>query len=597
MVWAPRPAQVELCLHERDGSRRIPMVRDGFGYCSAVVDHVAPGSKYLYRLDNSRERPDPASRCQPSGVHGPSEIVDLSEFSWADGDWKGLPLENSVFYELHVGTYTSEGTFAALIPYLDRLADLGVTTIELMPIAQFPGGRNWGYDGTYPFAPQATYGTPRDLQNLVKAAHSRGLAVALDVVYNHLGPEGNYLAEYGPYFTDHYRTPWGAALNFDQAQSDEVRFFFVQNALYWLREFHIDVLRLDAVHSIFDASAVPFLAELSAEVASLSGHLGRQIHLIAESDLNDMRVLRATEDGGFGMNAQWSDDFHHSVHTLLTGESSGYYADFGGTHPLAATLKNGWYYSGQYSKYRQRRHGNGPRGVAPSRLVACSQNHDQVGNRALGERLSQLVDFESLKLAAGVTLLSPFLPLLFMGEEFGETAPFQYFTSHGDRELGEAVRRGREREFASFAWKEHIPDPQSESTFANSKLHHGLMEAEPHRTLWRFYRTLLQLRRSWHLAQAGERVVQEYPALGALAAQWHIPQTSLAILFHFGQTEARLPLPPGNWNKVIASADSEWLGKGEISLPAAFASSEVQQVRMPARSFLALERVRPFPVR
>jgi maltooligosyltrehalose trehalohydrolase len=427
----------------------------------------------------------------------------------------------------------------------------------------------------------------------VNAAHARGLAVALDVVYNHLGPEGDYLAEYGPYFTDHHHTPWGAALNFDQAYSDEVRFFFIQNALYWLREFHIDALRLDAIHSIFDASALPFLAELSDEVASLSRRLGREIHLIAESNLNDVRVLRSTEDGGFGMHSQWSDDFHHSVHTLLTGESCGYYADFGGTHPLAATLKDGWYYTGQYSKYRKRRHGSSLSKVAPSRLVVCSQNHDQVGNRALGDRLSKLVDFESLKLAAGVTLLSPFLALLFMGEEYGETAPFPYFTSHGDHELGEAVRRGREREFASFAWKECIPDPQSESTFANSKLNHALMEDEPHRTLWRFYQTLLKLRRNWRLAEVRERTIHEYPMESVVVAHWELSETALIIAFHFGESEAHLPfsLPTGTWKKVIDSTDSEWLGKGGISLPKTFESAEVKQIDIRGRSFLVLERL------
>src|SRR6185437_8168096 len=341
VVWAPNRNAVELLLKQPGPSRAVPMTRGELGYYRAVVDGIAPGTKYNYRLDGSNERPDPVSRYQPDGVHGPSEVVDPSAFAWTDGEWQGIPLEDSVFYELHVGTYTPEGTFRALKSRLSQLKDLGVTTIELMPIAQFPGGRNWGYDGVYPYAPQNTYGTPHDLQELVNAAHGQGLAVALDVVYNHLGPEGNYLGEYAPYFTDHYHTPWGAALNFDRAHSDEVRFFFIQNALYWLREFHFDALRLDAVHSIFDASAYPFLAELSAQVAALSSQLGRQIHVIAESDLNDVRVLRPAKDGGFGMHAQWSDDFHHSVHTLLTGEGSGYYEDFGGTHPLKKTLENG----------------------------------------------------------------------------------------------------------------------------------------------------------------------------------------------------------------------------------------------------------------
>src|SRR5262249_35136724 len=325
VVWAPNRRKVDLQLRQNGQLRSVAMTRREMGYYVAIVDDVAAGTPYTYKLDGDRDRPDPASKFQPEGVHGPSEVVDLSAFRWTDAAWKGIALEDSVLYELHVGTYTAAGTYSALIPHLTKLKDLGVTTIELMPIAQFPGGRNWGYDGVYPFAPQNTYGSPQDLQNFVNATHSHGLAVVLDVVYNHLGPEGNYLSEYSPfYFTNHYHTPWGAALNFDRAHSDEVRHFFIQNALYWLREFHFDALRLAAVHSIFDASAHPFLAELSEEVAALSSKLGRRIHLIAESDLNDDRVLRPANDCGLGMNATWNDDFHHSVHTLLTGETSGY---------------------------------------------------------------------------------------------------------------------------------------------------------------------------------------------------------------------------------------------------------------------------------
>jgi maltooligosyltrehalose trehalohydrolase len=591
VVWAPYRKRVALQLEQQGRLRSIAMERDWLGYYRAVVEDVVAGATYRYRLDDSQERPDPVSRRQAHGVHGPSETVDLASFRWTDGRWKGLALEDSVFYELHVGTYTPEGTFEALLPHLDRLADLGVTTIELMPVAQFPGTRNWGYDGAYPFAPQNTYGSPRDLQSIVNAAHERGLAVALDVVYNHLGPEGNYLGEYGPYFTDHYRTPWGSALNFDRAHSDEVRFFFVQNALYWLREFHFDALRLDAVHSIFDASAYPFLAELSTQVASLTEQLGRKIHLIAESDLNDVRVLRATEDGGFGMQAQWSDDFHHSVHTLLTGENAGYYADFGDIRYLAKTLKRGWYYSGQYSRHRQRKHGNCPRNLAATRFVVCNQNHDQVGNRARGERLSALVDFESLKLAAGITVLSPFLPLVFMGEEYGETTPFQYFTSHGDPQLGEAVRRGRENEFVAFGWKGGIPDPQAESTFAASKLSHSVATSEPHRTLRRFYRMLLAFRRNRRIGCARQASVTEFSSEKAVLLIQTTDKSRLAALFHFGDsaTAVALSLPSGTWKKQIDSADPEWRGNGVSSWPSTVDAGGHTEIVMPARSFLVLE--------
>jgi maltooligosyltrehalose trehalohydrolase len=595
VVWAPHRKRVDLHLphHGRDF---VPMEPDALGYHRAVIEGVEPGSKYFYRLDDSHERPDPASRFQASGVHGPSEAVDFTAFEWTDSDWKGTALEDSVFYELHVGTFTAEGTFAALIAHLDDLAELGVTTIELMPIAQFPGARNWGYDGVYPFAVQNSYGSPKDLQNFVNAAHAKNLAVALDVVYNHLGPEGNYLAEYGPYFTDHYRTPWGSALNFDGAHSDEVRFFFIQNALYWLDNFHFDALRLDAVHSIFDASAFPFLAELSTAVGSLSNRLTRKIHLIAESDLNDARVLRPASQGGYGMDAQWSDDFHHSVHTLLTEERTGYYSDFGDVHHLAATLNNGWYYSGQYSRFRKRKHGNAALDSKRSHFVVCTQNHDQVGNRALGDRLSQLVSFESLKLAAGTTMLSSFVPLLFMGEEYGETAPFQFFTSYLDPQLAEAVRRGRREEFAAFEWMGDIPDPQAESTFAASRLDHSLINQEPHRTLWRFYQMLLQFKRRHGLLGTTQLAAIEHPSPRAVMLLHSTAANPLAMLFHFGDASAALTtrLPSGTWETRISSADPQWLGPGTC-LPSRLDVAGAFQVELQPHSFFVLERSNPCP--
>jgi maltooligosyltrehalose trehalohydrolase len=587
-VWAPRRKKVEL--HLQSGhSRYLSMERNDLGYFHATVAEASEGSTYFYRLDGTSERPDPASRFQPEGVHGASQLFDFADFPWTDANWKGPSLADSVFYELHVGTFTAEGTFAALTTHLDRLADLGVTTIELMPVAQFPGGRNWGYDGVYPFAAQNTYGSPRDLQKFVNEAHARGLAVALDVVYNHLGPEGNYLSEYGPYFTDHYRTPWGAALNFDGPQSDEVRFFLIQSALYWLEHFHIDALRLDAIHGIFDASAFPFLAEFSTAVAGLSTRLNRKIHLIAESDLNDARTVTPVERFGIGMDAQWSDDFHHSVHTLLTRENSGYYADFGDIHHLAETLRNGWYYSGQYSRYRQRKYGNSaPRGDK-WRFVVCNQNHDQVGNRGMGERLSRLVSFESLKLAAGITILSSFVPLLFMGEEYGETASFLYFTSHGDPELAEAVRRGREAEFSRFRWHADVPDPQSESTFGASKLDHSFASEEPHRTLQRFYKMLLEFRRAQGLTEAHQIGVTEYPVEQAVLTLQSAGSTLVAVLFHFGESPATLTieLPSGAWEMRIDSADLKWLGQG--SSPAKMITSGPATLNVQGRSFVVLE--------
>ena len=591
VVWAPRRKRIELHLLDDRPEFQL-MEKDTLGYHRVVARPIATGSRYFYRLDGGQERPDPASRFQPEGVHGPSATVDLRSSEWTDASWKGLPLEEMVFYELHVGTFTAEGTLAAVVSHFDQLADLGINTIELMPLAQFPGQRNWGYDGVYPFAVHNTYGSPCELQSLVNAAHSKGIAVALDVVYNHLGPEGNYLGEYGPYFTDRYHTPWGAALNFDGPYSDEVRHFFIQNALHWIENFHIDALRLDAIHGIFDASAMPFLAELSSEIASCSARIGRKIHLIAESDLNDARVLRPVAQGGYGMDSQWSDDFHHSLHTLLTKEKSGYYADFGQLCHLSTTLKQGWCYAGQYSAYRRRHHGNKPPEKRRSQFVVCSQNHDQVGNRALGERVSRLVSFEGLKLAAGATLLSPFVPLLFMGEEYGEMSPFQYFTSHGDPQLVEAVRRGRKSEFEGFDWKAEVPDPQAESTFAASKLNHGRIHDEPHRTLSRFYKMLLKFRRERQLGRFSQADVVQYDSAGALLSVVEQSEHRFATLFHFGEAPVtfNLGLPQGSWKMLIDSADLCWLGPGS-SLPEHVVTSQGVEVTLQPLSFVLWEKV------
>lgn len=564
LLWAPNARAVRL--HLGDADELLTMEPLAMGYHQAIVPMLGPCAQYLYELDDNRRLPDPASRFQPQGVHGPSQIVEFDEFEWTDQRWKGTALENAVFYELHPGTFTRGGTFDAVIPHLEQLVDLGITTIELMPIAQFPGARNWGYDGVYLFAPQNSYGGPAALRRLVNAAHAHGLSVALDVVYNHLGPEGNYLNAFGPYFTDRYRTPWGQAINFDGESSDEVRRFFIENAVYWLEDYHFDALRLDAVHGIFDFSARHFLAELKSAVAALSARLGRPLHLIAESDLNDSRLLRDAGHGGYALDGQWSDDFHHSVHVLLTSESRGYYSDFGGIAPLAATLKDGWYYSGQYSSYRQRRHGNSPSGIAPSKFVVCTQNHDQVGNRAAGERLTALVDFESLKLAAGINLLSPFVPLLFMGEEYGETAPFQYFTSHGDPALVEAVRRGRREEFAAFGWKGSVPDPQDEQTFVRSSLNHSLKEKDPHRALLRFYQELIRIRREFKLGAAPSHSVRVL-AKQSLFLAFQIQPKAVAIVFNFSDSSVALNVPElaGDWTTILESSAACWSGQDHAS--------------------------------
>jgi maltooligosyltrehalose trehalohydrolase len=531
-----------------------------------MVDGIEPGSLYMYRLDEGKERPDPASRSQPQGVHGPSEVVSPN-FEWEDARWFGLALQDYTICELHVGTFTPKGTFDAIIPRLDELKELGITAVELMPVAQFPGTRNWGYDGVYPFAVQNSYGGPEGLKRLVNACHKLGLAIVLDVVYNHLGPEGNYLAEFGPYFTDTYRTPWGAAINFDGPHSDDVRRFFIENALYWITEFHIDALRLDAVHAIIDRSALPFLEELADAVHRQAERLKRRIHLIAESNLNDARLVRPPEMGGYGLDAQWNEDFHHSLHALLTGERAGYYQDFGELAQLVKAFSEGFVYSGQYSQYRQRRHGNSSRNVPAQRFVVFSRNHDQVGNRMLGERLSQLVPFEGLKLAAGVVLLSPFIPLLFMGEEYGETAPFQYFISYSDAVLVEAVRRGRREEFEAFAWQGEPPDAQDEGTYLRSKLNPELRREGHHEVLFEFYKELFRLRRK--VAALANLSKEQMAVLGyeenqVLFLQRWSGNSEVFAVFNFGDAEASVALevPEGRWRKLLDSADERWQGKG-----------------------------------
>jgi maltooligosyltrehalose trehalohydrolase len=586
-VWAPEIPQVALHL-KSPAECLLPMHNDAEGFHTVEVAAIPADATYLYQLDGNEEWPDPASRWQPQGVHAPSQIVDTHLFHWNASTWKPLDLQTSVLYELHVGTYTPEGTFDNVISHLDELAELGVTTIEIMPVAQFPGARNWGYDGVYIFAPQNSYGGPLGLQRLVDAAHVRGLTVILDVVYNHLGPEGNYLGKFGPYFTDRYRTPWGSALNFDGAHSGPVRDFFISNALYWLEEFRIDGLRLDAIDGIRDFGAIHFLAELKIAVQELELRTTRTIVLIAESDMNDRKVLDFADRGGYALDAQWSDDFHHSLHTLLTKETAGYYADFGGLQHLASTFRQGWHYDGKPSTFRRRRHGNSPRGISSDHFVVYSQNHDQVGNRALADRLSRLVDLEGLKLAAGITLLSPFVPLLFMGEEYGETAPFLYFTSHEDAGLIDAVRKGRREEFAAFGWSEELPDPQSETTFASAQLQHALKQQDPHQTLRAFYKRLLALRRKFQLGTPAQIEVNVLESQQALLVLRKSSLGSQAMLFHFGEQPAQIApqLPAGDWRIIfdsVAFSKSSDPPNTAISAP----------IALLPRSFVVLENIDP----
>jgi maltooligosyltrehalose trehalohydrolase len=489
-VWAPQPREVTLLVN----GDRAPMQREAHGWWWA--DRVrTPGDRYGFLLDGEGPIPDPRSPFQPDGIHALSQHVG-HEFPWTDQRWQAPPLASAVIYELHIGTFTPEGTFDAAIERLSHLSDLGVTHLELMPVNEFSGTRGWGYDGVDLFAPHHAYGGPEGLKRFVNACHERGLAVLLDVVYNHLGPAGNYLAKFGPYFTEKYNTPWGPAVNLDDAGSHEVRRFFCDNALMWLRDYHFDGLRLDAVHAFVDASATHLLEQLAGEVDTLRAVSGRHLVLIAESDLNDPRVVRSREAYGYGMDAQWSDDFHHALHSALTGERAGYYADFGRLADLARAIHEVFVYAGRLSEHRGRPHGRPPHELPGWRFVVAAQNHDQIGNRAQGDRLTHLVGPDGLKIAAALLLTSPFVPMLFQGEEWGASSPFQYFTSHDDPELGKAVSEGRRREFGSFGWKpEDVPDPQDPTTFERSKLRWDEAAGGPHAELLEWYRTLIRLRR------------------------------------------------------------------------------------------------------
>src|SRR3984893_7371961 len=589
LVWAPFADSVKLQI--LDSPRRsIPMERLAKGYFRVVTEGRA-SSRYLYDLGGKGEkvRPDPASRFQPEGVHGPSEIVPQGQFHWEDSGWHGLRRRELVFYEVHVGTFTHEGTFDAIIPRLRELRDLGVTAIELMPVTQFPGQRNWGYDGVFPFCVQNSYGGPSGLRRLVNACHKEDMGVALDIVYNHLGPEGNYLADFGPYFTDRYHTPWGQALNFDGEYSDEVRRFFIENALYWIRDFHADALRLDAVHAIVDTSAKPFLRELNGAVQTTAGGLNGEIHLIAECDRNDIRTVQPAGRGGYGFAAQWNDDFHHAVHAVLTKETDGYYQDFGDVSQIAKALTGGFVYRGEYSKYRLRSHGSESKGVSGEHFVVFTQNHDQIGNRMNGERLIQLVDFEAAKIAAGVMLLSPFLPLIFMGEEYGENSPFQYFVSHQDPNLIEAVRQGRKSEFKAFGWNQDPPDPQDDATFLRSKLNWQLQQEEGHRQLREFYAELLGVRKR-HRAFANSDMsrVEATPfenGKALLLRRWSDDEQLFAC-FNFGKNPAHVSfsLLHNAWRKVLNSRDRRWAGPGS-SLPDCLPNAHNQSMSIEPFSF------------
>jgi maltooligosyltrehalose trehalohydrolase len=591
-VWALDATHVEVVLDDR-----VVALRGlGQGLHGDAVDDVEPGERYRYRLHRDGhdpvDRPDPASRWQPDGVHGASAVDDPGAFVWTDAGFTAPPLHQQVLYELHVGTFSPEGTFDGVVGQLDHLVELGVTTIELMPVWQFPGDRNWGYDGVFPSAVQDSYGGPQGLRRLVDAAHARGIAVVLDVVHNHLGPEGNRLADFGPFTTDRYETPWGPAINVDGPGSDQVRRWIVESLVGYVRDHHLDGFRLDAVHGIIDTSAVHLLEEATAAVHDEGERLGKRVHMIAESDLCDPRLVRPTSRGGYGLDAQWADDFHHAVHVALTGERDGYYADHEGLADLEAQLRDRYVYAGRYSAYRQRTVGRPAPDVPYDRFVVCVQNHDQVGNRMLGERLSALTDEAGTRVAAALLLTSPFVPMLFMGEEHADPAPFHYFVSHTEPELVEAVRRGRQREFAAFAWRGRTPDPQDEATFTASRIDVGRAD-EPgrHAATFALYRALIALRQQLRLLRdptASDPDVVTARGRQALAWQRRGAEDAVIVAANAEPEPVTLELTeaPGPWHVVLDTGEPAWGGAG--TAPAPQQRDDVVRIALPPQTVVVL---------
>jgi maltooligosyltrehalose trehalohydrolase len=550
------------------------MARTGEDF-EGVVPDARPGDLYSLVVNEGKERPDPVSRSQPQGVHGPSQIVDPDSFVWSDRDWKGIPLRDYIFYEIHTGTFTPDGTFEGVISRIRSLKELGITAIELMPVAEFPGNRNWGYDGVDLYAPHSAYGGPLGLKKLVNACHHEGLAVVLDVVYNHLGPEGNYLAEFGPYFTDRYRTPWGEAINFDGPGSHGVRRFFIENALYWLTEYHIDALRVDAIHGIIDFSPVHILAELGERFHERAEHFGRQAWVIAESDLNDVRVIRPRSVGGYGLDAQWHDEFHHSVVSYLTGVSRGYLGGFGSLQDIQKAITEGFVYDGRHSAYRGRPFGTSSKDEPGEKFVAFLQNHDQVANTSQGHRLSELILLEEYKLAVALLMCSPYLPLLFMGEEFADTSPFLYFTSHTDPDLARLVTEGRRKEFEDFAIPDEFADPQSPETFRKSKINWALAGEPRHAAVLRLYRHLIALRKRWPCLSNGRkdliRMAIDEEERWLSMDRIDPGGSRMVLLCNFGPANKTLSLDTreSDWRMVLWTGATTYGGNPDVRSPPA----------------------------
>ncbi len=563
-VWAPSAERVDALVD--DGTR--PMAQAGGGWWHLDLPGSGHGTRYRFSLDGGPPRADPRSAWQPEGVEGPSALVDHDRFEWHDGAWRGAHLPSAAVYELHVGTFSGPGTFDGAVGHLDDLVALGVDAVELLPVAEASGSRGWGYDGVLLYAPHHAYGGPDGLKRLVDACHARGLAVIADVVYNHLGPAGNYLPEIGPYFTDRYRTPWGTAVNFDGPGSDEVRRWVTDNARQWLADYHLDGLRLDAVHAIFDTGARHILEELAAVGAEVADATGRRKWLIAESDLNDPRLVRSVEAGGYGLDASWSDDFHHALHAVLSGERSGYYADFGTIAQLARALEAVYVFGGDWSPLRGRHHGRDVGNLPRTRFLGYLQNHDQIGNRALGERSAALLSPGRLRVAAALVLLSPFVPMLFQGEEWGASTPWQYFTDHEDPELGRAVSEGRRREFAAFGWDPGaVPDPQDPGTFARSKLDWSERDRSPHRELLAWHRDLIRFRRDHPELRSGDPCGVRVD--WSEEARWLVVRRGgLAVAVNLAEVPRGIPVAGADRLLLASEPAGTSLGEGTVTVPA-----------------------------
>jgi maltooligosyltrehalose trehalohydrolase len=567
-VWAPNAQRMTVQI----GQRRLEMEKEGEearGWWRVSAPEIVAGADYAFFIDQGeRPLPDPRSRFQPHGVHRASRIVDDRASTWSDQLFSPTPLSQAIIYEIHIGTFTPDGTFDSAIERLDHLVELGVTHVELMPVAEFSGSRGWGYDGVDLFAPHHAYGGPDGLKQLVNACHAKGIAVILDVVYNHFGPSGNYLPRFGPYLTNRYETPWGSAVNLDGRGSDEVRRFFCDNAIAWMRDYHIDGLRLDAVHAIMDMSPRHFLEQLAEETAEFARRSKRRLVLIAEDDLNDPRVVTSPDRGGYGLDAQWDEDFHHCLHAVLTGESTGYYSDFGKLAQLAKTLQDAFAYDGQYSAYRDRHHGKPAKGLSGHNFVGCLQNHDQIGNRPKGDRISHLTSLARVKIGAALVILGPLIPMLFQGEEWAASTPFQYFTDHQEPELSRAVREGRRKEFAALGWKpEDIPDPQDLATFQRSKLDWTETTREPHKSTLEWFKGLIRLRASTPELRDGNFRSVEVSYDEDL--RWFLMNRGpVTLAINLGQRKFRVSIPDrGSTQLVMASDVKIALSEGFVELP------------------------------